>query len=724
MKTRMLVVVGLAWAGVAGAYEFRQVDGLPYYSAAELSERGAYAADRCKLDVRYPVGVSNFATVVNFHGGGLVQGNRHFAPWPKERQDRDPVAFVGVGYRLITNATPAECIGDAGAAVAWVLKHIGDYGGDPKKVFVTGISGGGYLTAMVGLDPRWLKSFGRRPTDLAGIAPLTGQMTKHFNVRKVGFKDDDPQFLPKIDEWTPLHYAAKDGVPPACFLTGGRDVEWKVRVEENEMLAASMRALGNASVEFHETEGDHGGGVTPSSYFLRDFVMKMVDAGGVGRFAPGEKVAFLGDSITHGGKYVGYLQLFAALRHPGWNVRCLNFGLSGDRAGGGVGRWDWEVAPHKADRVFVMFGMNDVGRDSYRSFTPTAAEAKDQANRLASYADNQRKLVDLTAASRTKTVLITPSPYDQYGEMACSNLVACNDPGLAACADIVRRLATARSLGTVEFHRPLTDQLKAHPELHLCGSDRVHPLEAGHLLMAALVLDAMGEPATVAQVTVDAKKGQVLKLSDRGTRNAVVTDVSATPKGVRFTYAPKALPFPALPEYVADDRIYPLTEKLNRETFVIRGLAAGTYELAFDGVSVGRFSAADFARGVNVALLPTPNQKLAVATAELMKRLVANTHVRRTLALKYRDFRGAKIARDDFAAQDAFLDNYLAKLKAAKSQWYKAHVGIAANYRKNRTRADELETEATELQARINAVRPLVERVTVLAVTTPVAAER
>ena len=706
----------LASLGIRVAYglEFETKKAIPYYSAAELSEKGAYAANRCKIDVRYPVGVSNFATVVNLHGGGLVAGNRHFAPWPKERRDLDPVAFVGVGYRLLTNATPAECVSDAAAAVAWTIRNIAKFGGDPKKVFVTGISGGGYLTAMVGLDPKWLGAFGLKPTDLAGIAPLTGQMTKHFNVRKVGFKDADPQFLPKIDEWTPLNYAAKDGVPPACFLTGGRDVEWKVRVEENEMLASSMRALGNRSVEFHETEGDHGGGVTPSSYFLRDFVMKTVDAGGVGRVAPGERIAFFGDSITHGGKYVGYLQLFAALRHPGWNVRCLNLGISGDTAGGGVGRWDWDVLAVKPDRAFVMFGMNDVDRDSYATSAPTDAEGRRRAGALARYRDNQRKLAGMICAAGVKAVMVAPSPYDQYSEQACRNLVDCNEPGLAACADIVRNLAAERNLGVVEFHRPLTEQLKAHPELHLCGTDRVHPREAGHLLMAALVLEAMGETPTVATVSVDAQKGVVEKLADGKTRNAVVTAVSAKPDGVRFTYAPKALPLPALPEYLDDDRIYPLTEKFNRETLVVKGLAEGQYDLAFDGAKVGTFSAADFAKGVNVALLDTPNQRKAKATAEIMRQLVANESIRRNLMQNYVSFRHAKIARDDFAAQDAFLDKRLADMKAAKSQWYNAHVNIAETYRKNRSRAAELDVLAEELYERINAVRPTVSRVTIL----------
>ena len=37
----------------------------------------------------------------------------------------------------------------------------------------------------------------------------------------------------------------------------------------------------------------------------------------VAPFAPGERVTFLGDSITHGGLYHVYLQLFWDLRFPG-----------------------------------------------------------------------------------------------------------------------------------------------------------------------------------------------------------------------------------------------------------------------------------------------------------------------------------------------------------------------------------------------------------------------
>lgn len=54
---------------------------------------------------------------------------------------------------------------------------------------------------------------------------------------------------------------------------------------------------------------------------------------------------------------------------------------------------------------------------------------------------------------------------------------------------------------------------------------------------------------------------------------------------------------------------------------MVENLRPGMYELAFDGVAVGDFSAEDLGNGVNVALLDTPNQRKAVSLVKLAERL-------------------------------------------------------------------------------------------------------
>lgn len=223
---------------------------------------------RCELDVKWPKGVTNFSTVVWFHGGGLSGGEKHFI-----RID-DSIAQVSANYRLLgqdglTNGV--ECIRDAAAAVAWTLEHIYEYGGSPKKVFVSGMSAGGYLTMMVGMSPRYLQERGHEISELAGLAPISGQATKHYNVRKFG-GDDDPQFLPKIDALAPLAYCSKD-IPPIISICGEEPWEWKCRSEENRLLISSCVALGHDKAWFVSCPlADHGRVFTAGVPYVEMFV--------------------------------------------------------------------------------------------------------------------------------------------------------------------------------------------------------------------------------------------------------------------------------------------------------------------------------------------------------------------------------------------------------------------------------------------------------------------
>ena len=59
--------------------------------------------ERCRLDVKWPVGQTNFPTVVWFHGGGLVGGNKHFISID------DGIAQVAANYRLLGISSRCYC---------------------------------------------------------------------------------------------------------------------------------------------------------------------------------------------------------------------------------------------------------------------------------------------------------------------------------------------------------------------------------------------------------------------------------------------------------------------------------------------------------------------------------------------------------------------------------------------------------------------------------------
>ena len=77
-------------------------------------------------------------------------------------------------------------------------------------------------------------------------------------------------------------------------------------------------------------------------------------------FRPGEVVALVGDSITHGGHYHSYIWLYYMTRFPGMPVTLINCGVGGDEAGSILDRWDWDVARRGPTYVTLTFGMNGV----------------------------------------------------------------------------------------------------------------------------------------------------------------------------------------------------------------------------------------------------------------------------------------------------------------------------------------------------------------------------
>ena len=138
---------------------------IPYTQSSD-----EYAAQRCKLDVKYEKGQTEKRVLVWFHGGGITSGNKHFP----QNISKDFV-IVAANYRLSPKANAKNAIEDAADAVAWTFKNIEKFGGDPKKIFISGHSAGAYLCGMVAFNPRYLKERGIKNTDIAGIILVSGQ---------------------------------------------------------------------------------------------------------------------------------------------------------------------------------------------------------------------------------------------------------------------------------------------------------------------------------------------------------------------------------------------------------------------------------------------------------------------------------------------------------------------------------------------------------------------
>lgn len=248
----------------AAKIDYEIKNDIPYRENTQaLSE---YQRERCILDIHHPSS-KGFATIIWFHGGGLTSGKKSF---PKALQNKGH-AIVAVNYRLSPKVKVTECLDDAAAAVAWVMKNIGKLGGDQKRIFISGHSAGGYLTSMIGLDSSWLKRHQVEANDIAGLIPYSGHAITHFTVRK---ERGIAATRPVVDELAPLFHVRKDA-PPILLITGDREKELLGRYEENAYLFRMLKVAGHQEVTLFEIDGYGHGMADPAHPLLLKFVQRI-----------------------------------------------------------------------------------------------------------------------------------------------------------------------------------------------------------------------------------------------------------------------------------------------------------------------------------------------------------------------------------------------------------------------------------------------------------------
>lgn len=318
----------------------------------------------------------------------------------------------------------------------------------------------------------------------------------------------------------------------------------------------------------------------------------------------GDSVVFYGDSITDQRLYTTFAETFVLTRFPKMNVRFVHSGWGGDRVTGGGGgnidlRLKRDVLPYKPTVMTIMLGMND-GR--YRAFDPRTF--KDFSAGYEAIVRNVK-----TALPGLRITAIEPSPYDDVTRPPTFD--GGYNAVLVRYAQFIRELASREQLSVADLNTPVVAMLekakaKDAKTAERIIPDRIHPGPAGHLIMAEGLLKSWGAPAIVTDVEIDGASRQV----KRSTNTTVTMG-----DGLTWTQLDGALPMPI---DASKDPVLGLAvtssdfiEALNRQALKVTGLAAGSYALKIDGETVGSFSSAALAEGINLATLPTPMAKQA-----------------------------------------------------------------------------------------------------------------
>ena len=329
----------------------------------------------------------------------------------------------------------------------------------------------------------------------------------------------------------------------------------------------------------------------------------------------GDRVVFLGDSITEQRLYTTYIEAYALTRHPDWKLSFRNVGWGGDTSwlrqrarpdegrlfaadgadldgmveksvGKGLGR---DVLPLKPTFVTVKFGMND---HAYQAFRPDIFRA---------YARSQTEIAKVLAASDARVTFLTPQPIEDRRPDPDKDT---RNQSLRRFSDGLKDVASKTGSGYVDQFGPYLERMlaarTANPEALIGGGDAVHPGPPGQTLMAWIVLKGLGASAAVSSAEIQANTRSAK------TRGCTVENLTFFDGGVSFDRLDTALPMPIDSRAESALKLAPILDELSRYSLQVVGLPEGAYQIAVDGETCAKATAGELAQGINLSIQAGP----------------------------------------------------------------------------------------------------------------------
>lgn len=351
-------------------------------------------------------------------------------------------------------------------------------------------------------------------------------------------------------------------------------------------------------------------------------------------FKNGDRICFVGNSITTQGYFHYFINLYYATRFPEAKIAFYNCGIIGNVAQQILARVDSDVLIHHPTCNVLMVGMNDVNRDLYKPGRTGLTVEASKRKAIAVYRQNLDLLVQRLKA-KAGLILLRPSIYDQTSQMSGENLVGVND-ALGQCCHIIDSLGNRYNIKVVDFWSlmlAVNQQIQQkNPASTIVGSDRVHPGMPGHFVMAYQFIKSTCASAYVSDLTVDSHSGNV------DCNNCSVKKLKKASNGdISFVCTEKSLPFPVQDGAMPALSWVPFQQELNREMVRIKQQPAGYYDCYIDSTRIGRFSERELEQGIDLSRFQqTPQYQQAIQVRKLLeKRATLQNLVRRGKYAEY-----------------------------------------------------------------------------------------
>ena len=220
----------------------------------------------CVLDVRYGPGAKETLDIFPAADSGTGRGAPvhlfiHGGYW--RAMDKSDYSFIAdafqpagattvvINYDLCPTVTLDTIVEQSNRSIAWTFRNIADYGGDPERLYVSGNSAGGHLTAMA-LAHDW-EAEGLPADIIKGAAPITGVMDCE-PVLDITVNEEVRLEPEAARHLSPLHNPPRRALPLLVSVGGAEPRLW---IKMSEDYAALCRGRG-IECEYLEMPGqDH-----------------------------------------------------------------------------------------------------------------------------------------------------------------------------------------------------------------------------------------------------------------------------------------------------------------------------------------------------------------------------------------------------------------------------------------------------------------------------------
>ncbi len=388
-------------------------------------------------------------------------------------------------------------------------------------------------------------------------------------------------------------------------------------------------------------------------------------------FHKGDRVCFVGNSITSNGEFYHNILLYYVTRFPDQPVTFFNCGISGDVCSGVLKRMDEDILVHNPTHAVIKLGMNDVNRSLYTLYSSTNADTlAKREEAISKYKVKLDNIINIFLSRGIKVILQKPTDYDQTGALKAVNNYGVND-ALKRCADYIQTLADKYKVPVVDYWTILHDiniQLqKKDSTATIIGPDRVHPGSAGHLVMAYQFLKTTKAPQIVSEIVLD----KDAKSSNKSSKNCTIYDYVNGKDGFSCKVKENALPFPSSEGQKLGFDLVPFTNDLSVEKLVLKK-AKGSKQLRIDTTVIGTFTSEELTKGINLSVYPnTPQYKQSIAVKDALNKMWKVVSDLRTIEyVEFKFLSYYKGNQDNMAEVKDYLDN-LFKIKLSNTPYYK-----------------------------------------------------